>query len=734
MRQTVLLSLIAILALLAFTGLELWGTWQDARQQLDDASLEANRRFEDFLSDVQSDLGATGDTLPATRDVNQVFSRMLGRQPAIFELTLVQPSGQVLAQRRRVGTGEQVLLDQPWLEMVQAGDFYVGLVDYAGFGVPFVNLAVGVFDSRDQFWSTLVARVDLTSLWDQVAKQKVGETGYVYVTDTNGQLLVHPELRLALRGATLDEWAGRTPQAIAQARLSVYQVSGENLVVGTATPLDAAPWYIIVEQGVGEVLRPFLWRAALPILLLVVVGGLVYNTVRFVRYHIAHPLDVLREGVDVLRRGELMHRIDITTRDEWGALADTFNEMSSQLQGTIATLEERVQERTRNLWAAADVSHATTSVLDPDVLMYRVVDLVLERFDLYYVGVFLLDETGQYAVLRAGTGEAGQQMLAEGHRLLVGGDSMIGQCVARSKARIALDVGEEAVRFDNPWLPETCSELALPLRSRGRVVGAMSVQSVKSAAFDEADITVMQTMADQVAVAIDNARLFAEAQAALQEAEAAQRRYLGRKWAGYSRGRGVSGYRQTEAGMVPLERDMLPEARQALTAQRPVCVWPGAPGDTLRRAPLALPSEDLDKEEPDPAQPLLPAPVLPAGSVKGDAPSVLVAPVKLRGQPIGVLGFEPGGRPWRDEDLALVEAIAEQMALAAENLWLLDETQDSAAREQLIGEVTARMRQSLDLQTVLETAADEMHQKLGLKEIVIRLAETDGDLKGDVNV
>ncbi len=712
-RQTLLLSLIAIFALLASTGLGLWGTWQDARRQLEDARLEANRTFQDFLSDVRGDLLATADTLPTTRDVNQVLSRTLGRQSAVFELTLVRPSGQVLAQRRRVGSGTGVISEQPWLETVQAGDFYVGLVDDAGFGVPFVNLAVGVFDNRNEFWTTLVARVDLTALWDQIAKQKVGETGYVYVTDTSGQLLVHPELRLTLRGATLDEWAGRTPQSIAQTGLSVYQVGGENWVVGAAVSLDAAPWYIVVEQDVGEALRPFMWRAVLPILLLVVVGVLVYNTVRFIRRHIVAPLDALREGVEALRQGDMAQRIDIKTRDEWGALARTFNDMSEQLQGTIATLEERVQERTRNLWAAADVSRATTAVLETEALMRRVVDLVLDRFDLYYVGLFLLDETEQYAVLRAGTGEAGQQMLSEGHRLQVGGDSMIGQCVARSKARIALDVGEEAVRFDNPWLPETRSELALPLRSRGRVVGAMSVQSVKPAAFDEADIAVMQTMADQVAVAIDNALLFAETQAALQEAEAAQRRYLGQEWGEYVQGRTVSGYRQTEAGMMPLDEDTLPEAQQALSTQRAVCVLPRAPGD--------------EKEESSPAQ---------GGDqhASGDADSVLVAPVKLRGHPIGVLGFEPGGRPWRDEDLALVEAIAEQMALAAENLWLLDETQSSAAREQLIGEVTARMRQSLDLQTVIETAADEMQQRLGLKEVVIRLADTDHSLKGEVDV
>jgi putative methionine-R-sulfoxide reductase with GAF domain len=173
----------------------------------------------------------------------------------------------------------------------------------------------------------------------------------------------------------------------------------------------------------------------------------------------------------------------------------------------LATANALLRKLTLQLQTAIQVSRATTSMLDPDELLRQVVNLARERFNLYYVGLFLLDEQRRFAVLRAGTGEVGQKMLAQGHRLEVGGDSMIGQCTARGEARIALDVGEEAVRFDNPLLPRTRSEMALPLRSRGQVIGAMTVQSVEEAAFDEAAIAVMQTMADQVANAIENARL-----------------------------------------------------------------------------------------------------------------------------------------------------------------------------------------------------------------------------------
>jgi PAS domain S-box-containing protein len=175
--------------------------------------------------------------------------------------------------------------------------------------------------------------------------------------------------------------------------------------------------------------------------------------------------------------------------------------------------------RSTQLQTAAEVSRAASSILNPDELMRQVVNLVRERFELYYAGLFLVDQTGEWAgeagrwaVLRAGTGEAGRIQLEQGHKLEIGGESMVGWCVANKQARIALDVGEEAVRFENPLLPETRSEMALPLIVRGQVIGAMTVQSTQESAFSDEDIAVLQTMADQLAVAIENARLFEQAQ------------------------------------------------------------------------------------------------------------------------------------------------------------------------------------------------------------------------------
>jgi signal transduction histidine kinase/DNA-binding response OmpR family regulator/putative methionine-R-sulfoxide reductase with GAF domain len=171
------------------------------------------------------------------------------------------------------------------------------------------------------------------------------------------------------------------------------------------------------------------------------------------------------------------------------------------------------------LEAVIQVSRIASSVLSLDKLLPRSVELIRNRFSFYYVGIFLVDQANEWAWLRAGTGEAGRVMMAEGHRLRIGGDSMIGMCVAEAEPRIALDVGEVKSRFDNPHLPETRSEMALPLVRRGSVIGAMTVQSTALQAFSQKDVEVLQVMADQLAVAIQNARLFDQMDAAVRENE-----------------------------------------------------------------------------------------------------------------------------------------------------------------------------------------------------------------------
>lgn len=190
-----------------------------------------------------------------------------------------------------------------------------------------------------------------------------------------------------------------------------------------------------------------------------------------------------------------------------------------QAEDEQADLIDIMTKRTIQLQTAAEVSRAVTSILDINVLLPNVVELIRSHFDYYYVGIFLVDESRQWAMLRAATGEVGAQMLREGHKLAMADSSMIGWCLVHRTARIALDVGVDAVQFRNPLLPLTRSEMALPLITHGEVIGAMTIQSVLPAAFSRVDITALQSLADQVANAIENARLFTERAMLIDELE-----------------------------------------------------------------------------------------------------------------------------------------------------------------------------------------------------------------------
>jgi GAF domain-containing protein/DNA-binding LacI/PurR family transcriptional regulator len=370
--------------------------------------------------------------------------------------------------------------------------------------------------------------------------------------------------------------------------------------------------------------------------------------------------------------------------------------------------EKEGEHRAMQLQTASEISRAASSILDVNELTQQAVDLICNRFNLYYVGLFLIDqdgeatgEPGRWAILHAGTGDAGQKMLSQNHKLEVGGASMIGWCVAHNSAHIDLDTNNDStedkidkdkkpsmVRFNNPLLPETRSELALPLASRGQVLGALSIQSTQRDAFTSDDIVVLQSMADQLANAIANARLYEQTQNALSEMETVYRRYLVRGWSDYSHTRKTSGYRKLENELTPLGTDLLPEVQQALLEPHPT---------TLKR--------------PEQSQP------------------TLVVPIKLRDNPIGAIGItaNEAKHQWSEEEISVIETISEQFALAAENLRLLEETQRRAEREHLVSEITNQIRGSNDPQAILQTAANELRRALNARNARV-LIESTGKL------
>jgi len=375
---------------------------------------------------------------------------------------------------------------------------------------------------------------------------------------------------------------------------------------------------------------------------------------------IFRPLRKLQQEITRVAQGkDLRDRIIVKdSQDEFGQLGLAVNNLLSGIEESQGINRRLIQMRT-----AAEISRNLSSVLDVKKLLQQVVDLVRERVDLYYVGVFMVDELGREAVLRAGTGEAGEAMLAEHHHLPVGGNSMIGWAIANRLPRIALDAGQEAVRFNNPHLPLTRSELALPIRVGERVLGAVTVQSEQPQAFDNEDILVLQGIADGLAIALENARLFAQAQSDYKEIQALHRQYLSQSW--------------NELSSSPQELEYTYEDSDQL-------LWEGKP------------STD-------------------------DSTRKLVVPMRLRDQAIGNLTLETGPQDLSPEDQTFVNAVVAQAALALENARLLEDARRQAEKEHVVTELAGKAWSSADIETILQTTLAELGKRLNASQGWIHL-------------
>lgn len=348
---------------------------------------------------------------------------------------------------------------------------------------------------------------------------------------------------------------------------------------------------------------------------------------------------------------------------------------NQELQAVRSMLEELVKNRTEELenrssylQAVIDVSRAATSLLESEQLMHEVVNLIQTQFGLYYVGLFLLDPGREWAILRAGTGSAGKAMIERGHRIRVG-LGMVGWCIANAQSRIAAEIGRDAVRLATPELPDTRSEAAFPLRAHGEVIGAMTVQSVKPESFGEAEIPTFQALADQIAIALENARLFTESQQALLEAQQASQQLVREAWQSYLN-RTDSLLFRYDHGQITSISDLQDDSNRPIHLRR----W--------------------------------------TGSLKQDR--ILTLPIEVRGQEIGKIRFvkDSSQGDWTKDEQSLLAAVVEQLAIALDSARLYEETRRRAERERLTGEIISKIRATNDPQTIVQTAVLELRKAL----------------------
>ncbi len=360
--------------------------------------------------------------------------------------------------------------------------------------------------------------------------------------------------------------------------------------------------------------------------------------------------------------------------------------LNQRLRLQTAELEkanERLRLQTAQLQAATEIAQTCSSILNEEELLTEAARHILARLSatgVYHVGLFLLDEEHGQAVLKAATGEVGRLALEMGYQVQLDESSIIGECLTSRQPRLRSDIGARGTRFGPIPMPHTRSELVLPLRSRGTVLGALDVHSTRENAFSEPDIAVLQTIADQVAIAIDNARLFSRTETLLAEMREVQQRYMRESWDKFlSRDSAQGKSNRIDYAMPGVAVESLPaEIRNTAVKQgRPV---------------IATVSEETAKTASQ------------AVVVKSEQ-EALVMPLKLREQVIGTVALrDVQPRHWTAEELALLEVITEQIALSVDNIRLFEETQRALA------ETEALYRASRAIGAA--TSAEEVEQAL----------------------
>jgi PAS domain S-box-containing protein len=391
------------------------------------------------------------------------------------------------------------------------------------------------------------------------------------------------------------------------------------------------------------------------------------------------------------------------------------------LQATVRDISERkraeemLRRRARQVEVGAAIAQEIAALAASDVLFRRVVDLIRDELGYSYAHIFGYDPVAEEMVLLEGYGKAGERMKADRLRLPYG-RGVVGTAAVTRESVLVPDVAAFPGFIAHPDLPDTRCELAVPILLDEGLLGVLDVQSDTVNALTQEDELVLVGLANQVANAVRNGRLLQRAQAALDEVEAANRRYLRERWVDFVPKRAASAYEYVQGEGMP----------------------PGSKVDARWLSDLLSATQLVELEEAVERVMTAQETVTVTGAHGGTEQAALVAPVRLRGEVIGALGFRTplGERQWTSEDIALVQAVADQMALAIENARLLDDTQRGEARERTISEITANLARSLDVEAVLQTVVRELGQTLPVDEVSVWIGAQDQSIPeqpGEVN-
>lgn len=560
-----------------------------------------------------------------------------------------------------------------------------------------VTAAAPIFVRQDEFVGVIGVDITLNRISTNIENTRLTGNGYSFLIDSDGYAIALPRQGyrdiLGRNPGVEDSLVNLNDSENAFAPVIANMTDGdsgfETLKIGNEgrelyvayAPLETTGWSLAnvseaetilqfaatLETEMTDTTRNLILRRLLPVsgaILIVIIIAASYFANRE-----TEPLRRMAEAAQRIGSGDWDAPLPPTTQDEVGVLSQALTRMVQQLRNLMRDLENQVRERTADLAqrsnqleAAAFVAREAAGIQDQEMLLNQTVELISNRFNFYHAGIFLLDEAGDFAVLRAASSDGGKQMLARRHQLRIGETGIVGYVASTGKSRIALDVGEDATYFDNPDLPKTRSEMALPLMVHDQVIGVLDVQSTEAGAFTEDDVAILQTLADQVALAIENARLLDESRDRIREIDSLLSRFGHQSWQNTAAQKEHWGY--------------LYDGIQVRAAE----------------------SNGNQTESPQ-----------------------LKLPLRLRDEVIGYLGLSMNERKPTPDEVALAEAVANQASLALESAWLYTETQRRAMRDQLTTQVASQLRGSLDIDTILQTAVREIGQLLELAEVEVRV-------------
>jgi nitrate/nitrite-specific signal transduction histidine kinase len=707
---------LSVVILLVSGGLQLFFNFRAQQQAISSQqqviAQDAARTVSSFIEENFSILSTTvglihpNTLLPAAQ--TQIAQSLLANQPAFRQFAIFDINNNETAMASRVQNAGSATLTSLVTDGVfaqtQQGQRYISSLYFDSVtNEPLVLMAVPATNAIGAFQGTVVAELNLVSMFNLVNQLKVGNTGYAYVVDNQGKLIAYRNISLFLRGKDVSKIASvndfiHNPSSTPINGAKLYSGINGEFVVGTYVPLGTPDWAVVTELPWQEAYRASIQIgvASLGILLGLAVLSAVAGVLLARR--LAIPLIELTDTATAIAAGDLKKRAMEKGGRETAALASAFNNMTDQMQGLIDSLEERVSERTRvlekhslELQYAAQIVRQVSVIQDTDILLNEVARFIKERFGYYHTGIFLVDDKEEYAVLKAAGGEAGQLLLANKHKLKIGETGIVGYVAKTGEPRIALDVGSDAIHFQNPLLPYTRSEMALPLKVTNHIIGILDIQSDKINAFDQSSISVMQIVTDQISIGIERAQLLQGLQQNAASLELSLQENTSRTW-----------------------RNFLEQHRGYLGYQ-----FDGVTMETLSKS-SAEGLKIMQKGE------LVPA--------KGDVEktgNTMAVPIQLRGQTLGTLNLQFQGTDIPQETHRLVEEAANRLALALENARLVQDAQRLAMRERQINVISAQVQQSVNLETLLQNTVRELGNSLGVPKTFIQIGLVNSESKKD---